>query len=111
MRSSISHFKQEQEIVSQVLKTLSVNAFIELRVLQRQDLPYSDEMFESFDKYRDSLNKNQPMADFMFGAAYELTSYAATKQLQDQEVSEDCTEKKGSPDEDKFRRLVQLAQT
>lgn len=59
MRSSTLHFKWEQKLVSKMLKTLAVNAFIAWRVFQRQELLQSDEEFKSLDKYRDGLNKIQ----------------------------------------------------
>lgn len=89
-----------------MLNTLDVDSFIARTLLKRQDPLYSDENINSLDKSRDCLNKIQPMAGFMFDADQELISYVATKQMQDQEGSKDCNEKKGSPDEDEYKRLL-----
>lgn len=78
LRSSNSHFKWEQKLVSQTIKTLAINAFITWRMFERQDLLESAETFCSLDSYRNVLNKVQATTDFMFHAATELLSYAET---------------------------------
>ena len=76
MRSSTSHLQCEQKLVSQVLKTLSVNAFVAWRIFERRDLLQSAEHFKSLESYRDALNRVEPTADFMLDTAVKLLLYA-----------------------------------
>ena len=101
LRSSTSHFKWEQKLISQTIKTLAINEFIAWRIFQRRDLFEDRASFRSLDSYRIALNKVQAMAEFIHDVAIELLSYAdkiqeSRNKSEDQELgevnSEDATQ-------------------
>ena len=56
LRSSTSHFKWEQKLISQTIKTLAINGFIALSIFQRRDLLEDGASFRSLNSYRNALN-------------------------------------------------------
>lgn len=78
LRSATSHFAWEQKLVTQVLKTVCVNAFLAWRIFERRDLLQRVEDFKSLDSFRNALNKVQSTADFMIDASLDLLSHAKT---------------------------------
>lgn len=78
LRSSTSHLKWEQKIVSQTLKTVAINAFLAWRMFKRQEILQSDTELKSLESFRNSLNRVQATADFMSDIATDLLNYAST---------------------------------
>lgn len=76
LRSATSHLQWEQKLVSQVLKTVSINAFIAWRIFERRDLLQNLGEFKSLERYRNALNKVQSTADFMLDSALDLLAHA-----------------------------------
>lgn len=76
LRSPTSHLKWEPKIVSQLIKTVCVNAFISWRLHERRDLLESADKYKSLDGFRHMVNKVQSTADFMFDAAMDLLIHA-----------------------------------
>ena len=64
-------------MVSEILKTLAVNAFFGWQMYERQDLLESAETFQSIEHYRNLLNKVESTADFMFDTSQELLVHAS----------------------------------
>lgn len=81
LRSPTSHLKWEQKLAVQILKTVTINAFVGYRMYERKDLLNSAASFKSLEMYRNLLNKVQSTADFMFDCSQELLHYAATLEL------------------------------
>ncbi|PXF43989.1 hypothetical protein BWQ96_06222 [Gracilariopsis chorda] len=104
LRSSTSAMKWEQKVVTQTLKTLSVNAFISWRMSQKRDLLQSKETFRSLKSYRQALNGIQSLADFVHDASKELIFYAQSL------GTEDNAETLEVP-QDEIQRLHTLART
>ena len=77
LRCSTSHFKWEQKVVWQTLKTLAINAFIGWRMFQRENLLESSDTLHSLYHYGNLLIKVQSTADFMFDVLLELLNHAA----------------------------------
>lgn len=98
-----THYKWEQNIVSQVIKTLSVNAFDGCRIFQRQELLGTDESLVSLDIYRNNLNKVQTMGDFIEDAAGGLLTHAASL-LEDKNLEVAG----GSVDKEESKRLTKV---
>lgn len=71
-----SQLAWEQKLTAQVLKSLSINAFLVGRMYKRRDLVDSTEAFRSLETYRSALNRVQSTAGFMFDASLELLSHA-----------------------------------
>ena len=78
LRSSTSSFQWEQKIVSQMLKTIAINAFIAWRMNTREALLRTSETFRSLGHYRSTLNNLQSLRHFIFEVSKELLSYANT---------------------------------
>lgn len=66
----------KQKLVSQILNTLNVNAFISWRISEKEDLLVSKDAFGSLESYLDILNHVQPLADFISDSSQELLTYA-----------------------------------
>lgn len=77
LRSSTSHLAWEQKLVSQVLKTVSLNAFFAWRIFERRDLLLTMEDFKNLECFRNAVNKVQSTADFMLDAALEILAHAS----------------------------------
>lgn len=57
LRSATSHFRWEQKIVTEVLKTVCINAFFACRIFERRDLLERIEDFNNLESYLNALNK------------------------------------------------------
>lgn len=82
LRSSTSHLKWEQKIVTQVIKTVLVNSFISWRIYEQRQLLQSSQTFQSLDSFRHSLNTVQSLPDFIFDSCLELLDYSCALQRQ-----------------------------
>jgi hypothetical protein len=91
LRSPTSSFKWEQKIVSQTLKTLSVNAFISWRMLQTKRKLETKESFQDLDHFRACLNSVQSLADFVLDASKELLIVADRKEKECREIDQETT--------------------
>ncbi|PXF43292.1 hypothetical protein BWQ96_06931 [Gracilariopsis chorda] len=96
--------KWEQKVVTQTLKTLSVNAFISWRMSQKRDLLQSKETFRSLKSYRQALNGIQSLADFVHDASKELIVYAQSLGTEDNAETLEVHQ-------DEIQRLHTLART
>jgi hypothetical protein len=76
LRTSTTNLGWEQKIVSQVLKTVIVNAFVAWRMSVREDLVETSESFKSVDRYRQILNNVQPLGDFVLDLCKEMLLHA-----------------------------------
>lgn len=76
LTSSGSQLAWEQKLITQVLKSLSINAFLAWRIFERRDLVNTSATFKSLDNYRCALNRVQSTSDFMVDASLELLSHA-----------------------------------
>ncbi|PXF43106.1 hypothetical protein BWQ96_07140 [Gracilariopsis chorda] len=104
LRSSTSAMKWEQKVVTQTLKTLSVNAFISWRMSQKRDLLQSKETFRSLKSYRQALNGIQSLAEFVHDASKELIVYAQSLGTEDNAETLEVHQ-------DEIQRLHTLART
>jgi hypothetical protein len=68
LRSPTSSFKWEQNIVSQTMKKLCVNAFIAWRTLQMKSRLQTKESFQDLECFRSCLNSVQSLAYFVLDA-------------------------------------------
>jgi hypothetical protein len=75
-RSTTSSFKWEPKIMSQTLKTLTVNAFISWRMTRNKHLLETKENFQSLDSFRSALKNTQSLSYFALDAAIELLAHA-----------------------------------
>jgi hypothetical protein len=80
LRSPTSSFKREQKIVSQLMKTLCVNAFIAWRMLQMKSRLQTKELFQDLERFRSCINSVQSLADFELDASKELLIVADNKE-------------------------------
>ena len=76
MRCSTDTIKWEQKIVTQVFKSIAVNAWVAWRQLAKEELLKSQESFKGLDAYRNALNKVESLAEFIFELTPELLTYA-----------------------------------
>ena len=65
LRCPSDTLKWEQKVVTQVFKSITVNAWVACRQLQREDMLSTRESFKSLEQYRSSLNKVESLADFV----------------------------------------------
>ena len=97
LRSSTSHFQWEQNLVSQILKTISIYSFVGWRMSERVDLLESTESLKALYKFRNPLSKVQATADFIFDVSQELLSHADTLQENSDTVEPHREITRGSP--------------
>lgn len=58
------------------MKTVTVNAFIAWRMMEKKDLLATARAFSSIDSYRHELNSVQSLADFVHDVCFELLDFA-----------------------------------
>lgn len=66
----------EQKIVTQCLKTVTINAFIGFRLLKTKHLLESSSSFKSQNAFRNALSAVESFPTFLFEASGELTAHA-----------------------------------
>lgn len=76
LRSSTSVFHWEQNIVSQTLKSVAENAFIEWRMRRKESLLHISDSFRGLNQYRQALDRVQSLGEFVLDVSKELLTYA-----------------------------------
>ena len=69
LRCPSDTLRWEQKVVTQLFKSVTVNAWIAWRQIQKQDLLDTRELFKGLEQYRNALNRVEPFPDFI----HELT--------------------------------------
>ena len=83
LRCSTDTLKWEQKVVTQILKSITVNAWVAWRQLQRQDLLASSKNFKGLEQHRHAPNRVESLADFIYELTLELLAYAETLEKED----------------------------
>lgn len=76
LRCPSDTLKCEQKGVAPVLKSVTFNVWVAWRQLQLEDILFTRESFRSLEQYRNSQNKVESLADFVFEINPELLAYA-----------------------------------
>ena len=110
LRCSTVTLKWEQKVVTQIFKSLAVNAWLAWRQLQKEDLLKSKESFKGLDQFRHSLNNIESFADFVFELIPELLTYAEKLAKDcDVQISKSVKKKKHTVKKRKAHRLISKA--
>ena len=72
LRCPTDTLKWKQKVVTQVFKSIAVNAWVAWRQLEKEELLESRESFKGLDAYRNALNKVESLADFIFELTLDL---------------------------------------
>ena len=83
LRCPCDTLKWEQKVVTQAFKSITVNARVAWRQLQREDMLSTREYFKSLEQYLSSLNKVESLADFVSEITPEILAYAESLEKDD----------------------------
>lgn len=86
---SFSYRARKQNMVTQVLKTVIVIAFISWGIIQRCDLLQRFEIFKYLNGFRNALNKSQATSVFMLSASLDLFWHAKLMRTSKSSITKD----------------------
>lgn len=76
LRSSMVVCKWEQKLFSQTIKSVLANAFIIWKLKRRSDLLHSMDVFKSIESYRNAINRDTSLGNFVLNIAPKLLHFA-----------------------------------
>ena len=92
--------KCEQKIVTQVFRSIAINAGVASRQLEKEELLESRESFKGLDAYRNALDKVESLAEFIFELISDLLKYAE----QSEKDLNSPNSPRGKPKENKLKK-------
>lgn len=78
LRRSPSHLQWEQKLVSQIIKTVCVNAYISWVMFFLRDILTFPDTFKGLNKYRNALKRVQCIAYYMLKVVQDILICAQT---------------------------------